>query len=370
MPTPTARRERLSSRLTRVLQGGTGVRGSVIWGLGAAILVLAGIVVGSRGGRDFDPALVAYAGASVFAAYGIAYRYSMWLQRPPTRVYWVRGLRFMMEPRHLGRNLLRLMGLFIDNFVLQRFIGRRSPLRWTAHWLIAWGCILAAMVTFPLSWGWIRFETARDSQEIYHAFLFGFRVLSFPLSSPAAPLIFNILNIAAVMVLAGVGLAMWRRATDAGALAVQTLANDFIPLMLLFAVSITGLLLTVSTHFLHGSHYGFLSQFHAATVILTLVYLPFGKFFHVFQRPAQFGVRFYKDEGARHPPALCARCGVGFASALQIEDLKQVQAALDIRYAGDEAHHYQDVCPACRRKSLALGHDTLWSRGKREANDG
>jgi hypothetical protein len=25
--------------------------------------------------------------------------------------------------------------------------------------------------------------------------------------------------------------------------------------------------------------------------------------------------------------------------------------------------HYQDVCPACRRKNLALTQDALWRRG-------
>ena len=42
----------------------------------------------------------------------------------------------------------------------------------------------------------------------------------------------------------------------------------------------------------------FLAILHAATVIVTLLWLPFGKLFHVFQRPAQLGVGFYKDAGA------------------------------------------------------------------------
>ena len=49
------------------------------WGLFIASLVLAGIYVGSRRLRDFDAALVPYAGASVFSAFGLGYRYSMWL---------------------------------------------------------------------------------------------------------------------------------------------------------------------------------------------------------------------------------------------------------------------------------------------------
>jgi iron-sulfur cluster repair protein YtfE (RIC family) len=33
------------------------------------------------------------------------------------------------------------------------------------HWCISWGCPLAA-VTFPLSFGWLRFETARTTQQV------------------------------------------------------------------------------------------------------------------------------------------------------------------------------------------------------------
>jgi hypothetical protein len=51
----------------------------------------------------------------------------------------------------------------------------------------------------------------------------------------------------------------------------------------------------VSYTWLRGYGYEFLSITHAVTVILTLLWLPFGKFFHIFQRPAQIGVSFYKD---------------------------------------------------------------------------
>jgi hypothetical protein len=170
------------------------------------------------------------------------------------------------------------------------------------------------------------------------------------------------------MVLTGIGLALWRRARDGGALAVQQFTNDLLPLILLFAVCVTGLLLTASTHLMQAFHYGFLSQFHAVTVILTLIYLPFGKFFHIFQRPAQLGVGFYKEAGALEP-ASCRRCGGPFASRLQVEDLKQVEAALGIRYHLSDGSHYQDVCPQCRRKNLALVQDSLWRAARGESEE-
>lgn len=343
---------------------------ATLWGLFAAGILLVGIYVGSRGLKDFDTALVPYASASVFAAFGIAYRYSMWLRRPPTRLYWRRGWQLFLSPRRLPGNLLRLVRLFWDNLLAQKFIEHRSPLRWAAHAGIFWGCILAALVTFPLSFGWIRFETARDSQELYEAYVFGIRVFDFPLGTVVAELTFNVLVISAVLVIAGVFLALWRRARDRGALAVQQFANDLLPLILLFAISATGLLLTVSARFLHGFHYGFLAQFHAVTVIFTLLYLPFGKFFHIFQRPAQLSLDFYRQAGAESGLATCVRCGQGFASKLHVEDLKQVEAALAIQYEIEPGVHYQDVCPACRRKNLALIQDGLLQAARGSASRG
>jgi len=340
---------------------------SLFWGLAAAVLLIVGIVVGSRGLRDFDPALVSYAGATVFAGFGLGYRYAMWLRRPPTRMYWFRGWQIFLEPRRLPANLARLVRVTWNNVVLQRFIERRSKTRWTAHWFLAWGCILAAAVTFPLSFGWIRFETGREDQGIYQAFVFGIHVASFPLNSLLAPLAFNILDICAVMVLIGVFFALWRRGSDRAAWSVQQFANDMLPLILLFAISVTGLFLTASTHLMSGLHYGFLSQLHAATVIFTLLYLPFGKFFHIFQRPAQMGIDFYKRAGEEGGFAHCGRCGQPYASQLQIADLKSVQKALCIQYQMDDGSHYQDVCPQCRRKNLALNQDGLWRTPEAEA---
>jgi hypothetical protein len=331
------------------------------WGLLVAAVVVAGIVVGSRGLKDFDTALVPYAGATVFAAFGLGYRYVMWLQRPPTRLYWVRGWQIFLAPSRLAANVSLLVRRLFANFVAQSFIARRGRVRWAAHWLIFWGCVLAALVTFPLSFGWIRFETPPDSQEIYQAFVFGLPVFRFRLASVLASLVFNVLDISALLVLAGLGFAIWRRALDRGELAVQQLSTDLIPLFLLFAISVTGLLLTVSTHTARGFHYEFLSQLHGVTVIFTLLYLPFGKFFHIFQRPAQLSIEFYRRASAAGPQARCAHCGEPFAGCLHVNDLKQVEAAIGVKYVS-AGPHYQDVCPRCRRKLLAVTQDGVWQR--------
>ena len=131
-------------------------------------------------------------------------------------------------------------------------------------------------------------------------------------------------------------LALWRRLRDEGALALESLSVDFLPLAMLFAISVTGLALTASTIWLRGAHYHFLAILHAITVIAALLYLPFGKFFHIFQRPAQLGVKLYQKAGEIDGGAICARCGTRFASQMQIEDLREVlpQIGFDFSMTG------------------------------------
>src|SRR5262249_19853422 len=105
-----------------------------------------------------------------------------------------------------------------------------------------------------------------------------------------------------------------------------------------------------------GYGYEFLALLHAVTVIFTLLWLPFGKFFHVFQRPAQLAVKFYRDVGAEEAPARCARCHEAFATPTHVQDLIQVEAEVGDHYErpGREGGHYQRVGPGCGRKMLAL----------------
>jgi nitrate reductase gamma subunit len=348
--------------LIRNETSGRDVTHATFWGLSVAGVLLLAIFAGSNALKHYDAALVPYTGACVFSAFGIGYRFAMWLRRPPTRMYWFQGWRIFFRPQKLPGNILRLVQVFFADFFAQRFIEKRSHLRWAAHWLIAWGCLVAAAVTFPLSFGWVHFESARDNQEVYRAVILGQHVSTFHLGTLTAAITFNILDISAIMVLTGVALALFRRARDRGAISVQQFAQDMMPLLMLFAISITGLFLTASTHWLHGLNYGFLSMLHAVTVIFTLLYLPFGKFFHIFQRPAQIGVQFYKEEGARTEQAICLRCGEPFASRMHVQDLKDVQRSLAIHYELPGGSHYQDVCPACRRKSLALAQDNKWRK--------
>lgn len=335
-----------------------GFRATLV-GLGASLVVIIGIYAGSRQFKDFDVALVPYAAATVFAAFALGQRYAVWMARPPTARLFQRIVDLLFTRGTITTRWISLLRGSFRTVGTQRFIYQRSPIRWMAHFCLMWGCLLAFGITFPLSFGWIRFETARNSQDVYEAFVFGIRVFQTNLSSPLASLVFNALVVSAVLVIAGALLSLYRRGRDRGILAVQDAATDLLPLLLLFAISATGLLLTISTHFMNGYRYDFLSQTHAVTVILLLVYAPYGKLFHIFQRPTQLGVHVYREAGASSAQASCIRCGEPFASAMQIEDLKRIEEGIGVRYGLREGKHYQDICPACRRKNLALLQDGL-----------
>lgn len=321
------------------------------------------IVLGSRRLEHFDAALVGYTFATLFATFGITYRYAMWLQRPPTRMYWRRGWRSFLAPRRLPGNLWRGLQRAVVEVAANRFIFRRAPARWLAHLALMWGCLLAAAITFPLVWGWIHFETIPGRFETYRAYLFGFAAGEIGVGSALAFVVLHGLVWASFLVLAGVMLAFRRRMRDRGAEAVQQFGEDILPLVLLAAISVTGLMLTISYTWLRGYAYSFLAILHAVTVIVTLLWLPFGKFFHIFQRPAQLGVGFYKDEGARGEQARCARCTRPFASAQMVRDLITVERELGFRYemTGRGATHYQQICPACRRALFGLAQGRLWT---------
>src|SRR5262245_3169262 len=329
---------------------------ATVWALTATAVLAALIVLGSRRLADFDAALVGYTFASLFAVFGIVYRYAMWLQRPPTAMYWKRGWQVFVKPRFLLGNIASFFRRLGVAFALNRFIWRRGTERGAAHFLIMWGCLLAAAITFPLVFGWIRFETAPGDLSVYQAHVFGVPVLSFQIDSAFGFIVFHGLVWSSFLVIAGVMLAMRRRMRDHGAAALQQFGEDFLPLILLFAISMTGLMMTASYTWMNGYAYDFLAILHAITVIVTLLWLPFGKFFHIFQRPAQLGVAFYKDVGAKSEQASCQRCGVAFASRMHVEDLITVERELGYQYeTGDAAKdHYQWTCPRCRRILLAL----------------
>src|SRR5436189_18838 len=73
----------------------------------------------------------------------------------------------------------------------------------------------------------------------YRIYVFGFPTIAFPHEGVVGFFIFHGLVWASLLVIAGVMLAFRRRMTDHGAAAVQLFAEDILPLLLLFAISVT-----------------------------------------------------------------------------------------------------------------------------------
>ena len=329
-------------------------RRAATWGVIAVLVALAIAVLGSGNLRWFDAALVGYLFGTLFAIFAVVYRYLIWLRRPPTAMLNRRGWEAFRRRDRRGANLLALPGLVLGNLLVQSFIRGRSRTRWLAHQFVFWGCVLAAMVTFPLVFGLLHFESVGQNGREYRTVVGTISTFSFDSRSVLGWIIFHLLDISAFLVLAGVFIFLARRLRDPGALATER-SNDFLALAGLFAVSVTGLALTASNLWMEGRFYVFLNTVHALTVILGLMYIPFGKLFHIFQRPANIGVAYYKREGELGEQQSCARCGGSFASALQMRDLKTVlpQVGFDYTLATSDGS-YQDHCPRCRRALVAL----------------
>ena len=99
-----------------------------------------------------------------------------------------------------------------------------------------------------------------------------------------------------------------------------------------------------------------MSVTHAVTVILFLVWIPFGKFFHIFQRLAQLGANVYKVEGMRRGMAECPHTGEAYASQTHIEDLKKVTKELDFDFDLKSGRNHLDYSPEGKRSALAKAH--------------
>ena len=109
-----------------------------------------------------------------------------------------------LERAGLGRR-------FVLGFLVNAFIWRRGKERWAAHWLIMWGCLLAAAITFPLVFGWVHFQTTPEDLGWYRTHVFGFPTFAFPIDSAFGFFVFHGLVWASFLVTAGVMLAKGER---------------------------------------------------------------------------------------------------------------------------------------------------------------
>lgn len=310
-------------------------------GLAAAALVGVAIYAGSAGLRSFDAALTGYATGTVVMVLAVTYRCVLWARRPPARRALARtGSALAAVPARVPRAVL-------SHLLFQTFIRRRGVGRWLAHQGLFWGVTLAALVTFPLTFGWIAFRAVPGTGSGYTLVALGVPVFRFDALSLLGWLTFHVLDVAAVLVIGGCAYFLWRRARDRGVPAGRHLGGDMLPLLALVLVSVTGLLLTVSTALFQGLLYGPLALLHMATVVLTMVFLPFGKLFHAFQRPAGLGVHLQ----AKADLLPCAGCGAPVAGAAALGDLRASMGELGLDFAG-----WAETCPACKRRERGAAY--------------
>jgi hypothetical protein len=324
------------------------------------LALMVAVVLGSRRLQNFDAALIAYLFGTIFASFGIVYRYAVWLQRPPTQLYWKRGWQLFFSGNFLKHGLALLARVW-DDLILQKFVFARGRSRWSGHMFLAWGCLIAFAVTLPMTFGWIHFGLRPEPPLTYVAHFWGFPVFEFKLHTALAYVMFHVLDWSSFAVIIGVTIIIRRRLKNLGLIAVQTFEGDWLPLILLLAISITGLGLTWDYEFMQGKAHQFMAITHAITVILFLAWLPFGKFFHIFQRPAQLGIAIYRKEGQMGNQAICPHTKKPFASEMHVRDLKQVTKELGFDYSRSDGSSHLDLSPEGKRAALAKAHNAVRS---------
>ncbi len=321
----------------------------------SVVVLIVLIFVGSRGLRDFDSALIGYAVATVFAVAALAFRYTLWIGRPPTWRYFRAGWANFLSLRNFRHYSFLIPKAWWTDIFAQTFIRKRSTLRWVAHMCIFWGVILSLLITLPLTFGWLHFTLIPPDH--YRVWFFGLPLFIFPIGSFIGFVLYHGLDFTAVLLIIGVTIALWRRISDAGLLAIQRFGFDLVPLVLLVAIAVTGLALTASSSWWGGRFYWFLSLTHQVIVVVWLLSIPFGKFFHIIERPASIGVTLYQTVnqdmehyGKQPQTGRCKRCGQELPSEQFVQDLKGVLNDLGQNYElGENRGVLQEYCPTCKR---------------------
>lgn len=319
-------------------------RRAIAAGSVAALVLTAAILAGSRSLDNFDVALLGYALGTIFLAFGVTYRTVIWAGSPAARRYLVRGWKALLAKPGKSVPVSEVPRTLISTLLLQRFIAQRSIPRWLAHQGLFWGVVTATMITFPLTFGWIHFRAVAGSESGYWIYVMGMRTAKIDALGIVGWLAFHGLNFSAVLVIGGGAWFLHRRWRERANNLTQ-LGRDLMPLIALMAISFTGLALTVSSVLMGGFGYRPMALVHMCTVVLTLIWIPFGKFFHTVQRPAMIGVHLHKQGTLGSDGALmCRSCGAPLEGAVFVSDLQETMGELGLNYAG-----WVNTCPSCKR---------------------
>jgi hypothetical protein len=271
---------------------------------------------------------------------GFFYRFISWGERPPTKILIKKGLKLLTRKSTSKTS--------IEHLATYNFIWNRGIYRWTQHVLMGWGCVLSCFVTFPLVFGWMYFTM--DDNGYYTVVGMGINLMTVKADGIIAYFFYNALNITAIMVITGVSMALYRRLKNMQARAEQKFIYDFMPLYMLLLVSVTGLMLTFINVFLHGVGQPVMSLIHQYSVIITLIYLPFGKLAHIPFRPMSVLAKNYREHYAEQGMKPCKVCGDQFVSNEQSQDVINVLGMNEIQFKTNEGSHLAELCLPCRRK--------------------
>ncbi|RXT05794.1 MFS transporter [Ammoniphilus sp. CFH 90114] len=304
--------------------------------------------IGTKQFKHIDMALLGYMISSFIFAIGITVRLCAWLVRPATRQMIARSIQNLKTSDRAGRNFRSIAKTAFDNIILQKFIFKRGIYRGVQHFLIAWGCIGSLAITFGLTFGWMHFDLVDPLT--YQIMVMGIPTIKMAANGLFAELVYNGLNITAIMVMIGVIMALVRRIKDQDVKVTQRAEFDLFPLYLLLAVTLTGLVLTVSYKFLDGWMHHYLTLIHQITVIVFLVYFPFGKLFHLPIRPLAAAVPMNYQEVVKVDTRACKKCGTNYSNDDQITDVKEILAAQSFDLKMSDGTSLADYCQPCRRR--------------------
>ena len=306
-----------------------------------------------------DLMLAGYMVASFIFAIGITVRMAAWLIRPATNQMIKRSIQNMLSAKRTKRNVMSIVKTIVDNIILQKFIFKRGLYRGIQHWLIAWGCIGSFAITFGLTFGWMHFRLIDATT--YQMMVFNIPTITMQANGLFAEMIYNGLNITALMVLVGVIMALVRRIHNHDLKVTERAEFDLLPLYILLAVTVTGLLLTVSYKFLGGLIHPQLALIHQITVVLFLIYFPFGKLFHLPIRPLATAVPMNYQEEIMVDTRSCKKCGTKYSSDDQIADVKSILHSQQFDLKLEDGSYLADYCPNCRRRIRVMTQLNLGS---------
>ncbi|MGM0876899.1 MAG: MFS transporter [Bacillota bacterium] len=312
------------------------------------LILLFSVWIGTENFLHFDMALMGYLISSFIFAIGLTIRMCAWLIRPATKQVVKRSIKNLKTKKRAKRNIISIIKTAVDNIFLQKFIFKRGIYRGITHFMIAWGCIGSFAITFGLTFGWMHFELV--DPETYVIVVMGIETIQMAAHGIFAEMVYNGLNITAMMVLIGVCMALARRIVNQDVKITQRTEFDIFPLILLLSVTLTGLILTVSYSLLDGWMHHYLTLIHQVTVVVLLIYFPFGKLFHLPIRPLATAVPMNYQEHVRIDTRPCNRCGEIYSSDDQITDVQSILAVQSFDLKLEDGTFLSDYCPACRRR--------------------